>query len=312
MPSKSANRFNTDFKAVTLAAELIEQGEVDADKVIILPAGAEERAYAKEVRELGSYISAYRDRQMTSIRINREGLYDMLPEGLFHAPPQPSESLDEEGMIKDIATRREEEKHARAFFAPFEAELYHVRTIVELYESRLDKKSEYNELVNIFLTEWREFNCFDNKQMVMLMHVLPVIHEQRNNLPFISNVLGIMFQMPFKLQYHIKEAEPSSAAKALQTQLGQGTLGVNFIAGFVQEPEEELSITIGPLDAKQMLSFLPGTRSARALEVLLSYFIPLQTTYNIHYLAGPESQKLSLGPEEENSCLGVTTYLGIN
>ncbi|QXV65595.1 type VI secretion system baseplate subunit TssG [Mucilaginibacter sp. 21P] len=312
MPRRSANRFNTDFKAVTLAAELIEQGEVDADKLIILPVGPQERAYAKEVRELTTYRSAFRDREMTLIRINREGLYDMLPEGLFHAAPQPSESMDEEGMIKDISNRREEEKHARAFFAPFEAELYQIRTIVELYESRLDKKSDYDELVNIFLTEWREFDCFDNKQMIMLMHVLPVIHEQRNNLSFIGNVLGIMFQRPFNLQYRIREATASQEAMALQTKLGQGVLGVNFIAGFVQEPEEDLSITVGPLTAKQMLDFLPGTRSARALEVLLSYFIPLQTGYVTHYLAGPEAQKLSLGADQENSCLGVTTYLGVN
>lgn len=312
MPNKTANRFNTDFKAVTLAAELIEQGEVDADKIVILPVGAKERAYAKEVREVTTYRSAFRDRLMTAIRINREGLYDMLPEGLFHAAPQPSETLDEEGMIKDISTRREEEKHARAFFAPFEAELYQIRTIVELYESRLDKKSDYDELVNIFLTEWREFNCFDNKQMVMLMHVLPVIHEQRNNLSFISNVLGIMFQMPFDLRYRVKEAVVSPETKALQTKLGQGVLGVNFIAGFVQEPEEELSITVGPLTARQMLDFLPGTRSAKALEVLLSYFIPLQAGYTTHYLAGPEARKLSLGANQDNSCLGVTTYLGVN
>jgi len=234
----------------------------------------------------------------------------MLPEGLFHSPPKPSESLDEEGMIKDIAARREEEKQARAFFAPFEAELYHIRTIVELYESRLDKKSDYDELVNIFLTEWREFKCFTNKQMVILMHVLPVIHEQRNNLPFIGKILGIMFEMNFELEYRIKEASPSPATDALQTKLRQRVLGVSFIDGFVQEPEEELSITIGPLNAKEMLGFLPGTRTSKALEVLLSYFIPLQTGYVTHYVAGPEYQKFCLGPDQENSCLGVTTYLG--
>ena len=307
------NQIDTDFKAVTLAAELIEQGEVLADEVVILPIGPKKRAYAKEIAGISKYQSVYRNRQMLAININREGLYDMLPEGLFHQSPASSVMITEEEMVKDIATRREEEKQARLFFAPLETELYHIRTVVELYESRLDKKSDYDELVNIFLKEWREFKCFTNEQMVILMHVLPVIHEQRNNLTFIENVLSIMFKGHFDLQYQLK-SNKSSAAETVQmaTKLGAGILGVNFIAGNLNEHEEELTITIGPITAKQMLNYLPGTRTARALEVLLSYFIPLQATVSTNFVVEPDFQKLVLGFDQENSCLGFTTYLGTN
>lgn len=308
---KKPNQLDTDYKAVTLAAELIEQGLVNADGVIILPVGAQQRAYAKEIAEVSNYTSLYRNREMLAIHVNREGLYDMLPEGLFHQPPASSVMITEEAMIKDIVIRREEEKQARAFFAPLEAELYHIRTIVELYESRLDKKSTYHELVNIFLKEWEEFKCFNNEQMVILMHVLPVIHEQRNNLPFISNVLGIMFKTDFEIRYQLRNNSfASKELDQLETKLGEGVLGVNFIAGRVNEQEDDLVINIGPLTAGHMLEFLPGTRSAEALDVLLSYFIPLQTTVNTSYLVGPDDQKMVLGFEADNACLGFTTYLG--
>jgi type VI secretion system protein ImpH len=307
------NQIDTDFKAVTLAAELIEQGKVANDEVVILPIGPKKRAYAKEIDGITTYQSVYRNREMLAININREGLYDMLPEGLFHQSPASSVMITEEAMVKDIVARREEEKQARLFFAPLETELYHIRTVVELYESRLDKKSDYDELVNIFLKEWQEFKCFTNEQMVILMHVLPVIHEQRNNLAFIGNVLSIMFNNHFELQYELKST-PSSGAEsgALATKLGAGILGVNFIAGQLYEPEEELVITVGPVNAKQMLSYLPGTRTAQALEVLLSYFIPLQTTVSTSFMVEPDYQKTVLGFEQENSCLGFTTYLGSN
>jgi type VI secretion system protein ImpH len=307
------NQIDTDFKAVTLAAELIEQGDIAADSVVILPLGAKKRAYAKEISSINNYNSVYRNRQMLAININREGLYDMLPEGLFHQSPASSIMITEEAMIKDIVTRREEEKQARSFFAPFETELYHIRTVVELYESRLDKKSDYDELVNIFLKEWREFKCFTNQQMVILMHVLPVIHEQRNNLTFISNVLSIMFKGDFELRYEIKNAVTSTnETEHLATKLGAGILGVNFIAGQLFEPEEELIMTIGPVTASQMLNYLPGTRNAEALNVLLSYFIPLQTTVNTVFNVEADFKKTVLGFEQENSCLGFTTYLGSN
>jgi type VI secretion system protein ImpH len=168
-------------------------------------------------------------------------------------------------------------------------------------------------LVNIFLKEWREFKCFTNQQMVILMHVLPVIHEQRNNLSFISSVLSIMFHANFELLYELKSADPSTTeTNQLATKLGTGVLGVNFIVGQVFEPEEELLINIGPITANQMLNYLPGTRTAQALEVLLSYFIPLQTTVNTKYIVEPDYQKTVLGFEQENSCLGFTTYLGSN
>jgi type VI secretion system protein ImpH len=307
------NQLDTDFKAVTLAAELIEQGSAAADNVVVLPLGPKKRAYAKEIDSITSYTSAYRNRQMLAININREGLYDMLPEGLFHQSPASSVMITEGEMIKDIAARREEEKQARLFFAPLETELYHIRTVVELYESHVDKKSDYDELVNIFLKEWREFKCFTNEQMVILLHVLPVIHEQRNNLTFISNVLSIMFKGHFELQYELKSTNPSTAeTDRLATKLGTGILGVNFIAGQVYEPEEELVITIGPVTANQMLNYLPGTGTAQALEVLLSYFVPLQTTINTKFVVEPDYQKTVLGFEQENSCLGFTTYLGSN
>ncbi len=309
----SPNQLETDFKAVTLAAEIIEQGNATSDNVVILPLGPKKRAYAKEIDSITNYSSIYRNRPMLAININREGLYDMLPEGLFHKSPASSVMINEEAMIKDIVTRREEEKQARLFFAPFETELYHIRTVVELYENRIDKKSDYNELVDIFLKEWREFKCFTNQQMVILMHVLPVIHEQRNNLSFINSVLSIMFHADFELLYEFKSTKPLTAETGqLSTKLGAGVLGVNFIAGQVFEPEEELSINIGPVTANQMLNYLPGTRTAQALEVLLSYFIPLQTTVHTRYIVDPAYQKTVLGFEEVNSCLGFTTYLGSN
>jgi type VI secretion system protein ImpH len=307
------NQIDTDFKAVTLAAELVEQGKVAFDNFVILPLGPKKRAYAKEINEVTSYHSIYRNREMLAININREGLYDMLPEGLFHQSPASSVMITEEEMIKDIAIRREEEKQARLFFAPFETELYRLRTTIELYESRLDKKSDYDDLINIFLKEWKEFKCFTNAQMLILMHVLPVIHEQRNNIPFITNVLTIMFDAKFTLEYKFNNVNNSSLKQSnLQTTLGSGVLGVNLIAGRLTEPEEELVITIGPISASQMLKYLPGTPSAQALDVLMSYFIPLQTTVSSRFEVEPEYQKLVLGFDQDNACLGFTTYLGVN
>lgn len=311
MRIKKPNQIDTDFKATTIAAEIIENEMVNAGDVVILPKGPQKRAYAKEIAGITIDRKSEGKKPVTTIFINRDGFYDMLPEGLFHRPPASSVMITEEDMIKDIKARREEEKQTRRFFAPFEAEINYFKTLVEIYENRLDKKNEYDELINIFLKEWQEFECFTKKQMLILIHVLPVIHEQRNNIGFAGSIINMMFNVPVALHYKtVYPKQKNNTPSGGGTALGGGALGVNFIAGQVNEAEQKLMMNIGPVSATRMLEFLPGTNAAKAIDVLLSYFIPLGISTQFNLLADPASQKLVIGGAGANATLGYTTYLG--
>jgi hypothetical protein len=310
MKIKNPNLIDTDFKASVIAAEIIENELVAANDLVILPLGPQQRAFAKEIAGVTVSQTDITNKKILQVQINRDGLYDMLPEGLFHRPPASSLMITEEEMVKDIIDRRDEEKQTRRFFAPFEAEINHLKTLVELYENRLDKKNEYDDLINIFLKEWKEFSCFTNKQMLILIHVLPVIHEQRNNLDFISKVLTMLFKTPVSLSYKLAAIPGKKDLVGMQTSLGGAALGINFIAGQLIAPEEELQVTVGPISASKMIDFLPGERSAVCVDVLLSYFIPMQADTKINLLADAASQKLVVGTKHDNARLGYTTYLG--
>jgi type VI secretion system protein ImpH len=310
MKNKSPNKIDTDFKAVTIAAELIENDSIAINELLVLPVGPQKRAYDKEIAGITVKRSDSNDRLITYINVNRDGIYDMLPEGLFHKAPASSVMITEEDMIKDIKERRAEEKQARRFFAPFEAEINYLKTTIELYENRVDKKNEYDELINIFLKEWSEFACFTNKQMLILIHVLPIIHEQRNNIDFVSKVLSMMFKTPVELAYKIGYAKEKSDKTKTDTPAGGNILGVNFIAGNLAEPEECLQINIGPVSAAEMVKFLPGSNAVTAIDVLLSYFIPMQMGTQLNLISNTDSQKLVIGSKQANAILGYTTFLG--
>jgi type VI secretion system protein ImpH len=117
------NDLDTDFKVTTKVAELFENGHFEKDQVAILPIGAKQSAYAKEINGYSSYFSESMLKDCLIVEVNREGLYDMLPEGLFHVTPTRSSGLSDLEMIADVQIRRKEEKDARIFFMPFEAEL---------------------------------------------------------------------------------------------------------------------------------------------------------------------------------------------
>jgi type VI secretion system protein ImpH len=310
MKIKNPNLIDTDFKATVIAAEIVENELVGTDDVVILPVGPQQRAFAKEIAGVSVNQTDITNKKIIQVQVNRDGLYDMLPEGLFHKPPASSLMITEEEMVKDIVDRRDEEKQTRRFFAPFEAEINHLKMILELYENHLDKKNEYDDLINIFLKEWKEFSCFTNKQMLVLIHVLPVVHEQRNNLDFIGKILTMLFKTPASLGYKLVSASEKKDLIGLQTSLGKAALGIDFIAGQLIEPEEELHVALGPMSASKMTDFLPGEKSAICIDILLSYFIPMQTGVKINLLASAASKKLIIGVQQDNARLGYTTYLG--
>jgi hypothetical protein len=304
------NNLDTDFKVITKAAEMIENGEVEADQVMLLPMGGRKTAYAKDMGGHSVYYSESRHQDCLLIDLNREGLYDMLPEGLFHQPPTGSAGYSEEEMVEDVQRRRAEEKDARKFFMPFEAELNHLRTIVELYENRLDKRTSYNDLTRIFAAKWREFDLLDNEQGIIWMNLLPLINERRNDLSFLGELLSLLFKIPFSVTPKSGLMKTAAIADHMQFRLGSGNLGINTIIGASFSTDaEEIVIHIGPADTTRLIQFMPETPNAYLINLAISYLIPVETECTIELLAAEKDKVAALGADSNNSFLGFTVYL---
>lgn len=304
------NDLNTDFKAITKAAELIENGDFEPDQIAVLPIGGRQSAYAKDVGNYSFYYSDSKRKDCLVIELNREGLYDMLPEGLFHQPPTGSSGFSEQEMIEDVQVRRAEEKDARKFFMPFEAELNHLRTILELYENRLDKRTTYNDLTRIFGAEWKEFELLDNEQSIIWMHLLPLISEKRNDLDFLGQLLSLLFKVPVQAALNTKSLKRAPIEEKMQFKLGSGSLGIDSIIGnsFLTDGEEVI-ISVGPADTDKLVRFMPGTPSAYIIDLAVSYLLPVENEVSIKLVPNMENQVGALGAGSNNSFLGFTVYL---
>jgi len=304
------NELDTDYKATVKVAELLEYGDVDKEEVAILPVGAQRSAYAKDIHSYSVYYAGTVHKDRLTVQTNREGLYDMLPEGLFHVAPARSSGLSEVEMISDIQLRRNEEKDARRFFMPFETERYHMRTLLEWYENRLDKKTAYNDLSMIFGREWKEFELLDNAQRIVWMHLLPVIQQKRNDAPFIGSLLSVLFNIPVQVTVQLSAGIPVVVDDSMRCKMGGGALGGDMVIGnsFVCEGEE-MHIQIGPADSERLLNFLPGARYARLIDTVTDYLVPVETNIKIELVTSEEGRKGSLGAESANTILGYTVFL---
>lgn len=304
------NTLDTDFKAITRVAEMLEHGDIKSGEVVILPVGSKRSAYAKDISGYASYYAESMLKDCLVVEVNREGLYDMLPEGLFHATPARGASLSESEMMHEIQLRRGEEKDARKFFMPFEAELNHMRTLLEWYENRLDKKTSYNDLAEVFAAEWPEFSQLDSDQKIIWMHLLPFIHQKRNNLFFLGQLLSVLFNIQVEVVLSASTFAELPIAEELQFKMGGGALGTDTVIGssFLSD-QEEIMIYIGPADSSRLVSFLPGTAHALLLDKVISYLVPVETAVKIEMITPQEEKTGSLGSHSAHTFLGFTVYL---
>ncbi|MFC3561198.1 type VI secretion system baseplate subunit TssG [Pedobacter jamesrossensis] len=304
------NELFTDYRAVAKAADLIERNIIDADKIEVVPLGPDRRAFAKDIAASNIYYSENRRHNRIRISTNREGLYDMLPEGLFHRPPTGSAGMDEESMIKDIRERREEEKQARLFFTPFDAEINHVRIMTELYENKLDKKTTYSDLSRIFELGWEEFTLLNKEQSIIWMHLLPEIQQKRNDIGFASKVLTALFNLPIAVVDATPRLTGIEIAEDMQMRLGMSALGIDTIIGNHFMPEHETyTIDIGPTSPEELIRFIPGQKNRDILDMAVSYLMPVDAEVNIELLTATDFQETLLSSTGGSAYLGYTVYI---
>ncbi|HEY0271777.1 MAG TPA: type VI secretion system baseplate subunit TssG [Chitinophaga sp.] len=303
----NTNNFNTDYKAAVLAAEMVEAG-VDIHQLFIWPVGGGQRNFSKDILSIDWYapLTGYKD--FICIKSSREGLYDMLPEGLFHPPVPYASTRSPEEVIDQIRLHKQQEKEARQFFLPLEAELNLFRILIELQENKIDKKNIYNDLVEIFRPGWDIFALLDAQQANVFLHMIPFLHHAKGNLERLQNLAGLLLQVPIRIALR-----PAGAAAfdGGGCGLGESVLGVDMVSGAVfNEGDDAVEITIGPLPVAQALTFYNGTRADKILRMLVGYFVPADVDVSVKVEILPGERAMVLGEQEATAVLGFSSFLG--
>ena len=122
------------------------------------------------------------------ISVKRNGLYDILPEGLFH-PIDRFENIGaneyKERFIEEVEQQQLEESNARAFFAAIDTSLIELSAIVAQYK---DKYSD-NGVVGRIICDRLPENYRENRFVIRTMAYIPHCHTIRGNKPLLSLML---------------------------------------------------------------------------------------------------------------------------
>lgn len=302
-----ANTIDSDYKSELVAASLVEQG-YNLDRIVIIREGASRRGFAKDIESLNVQFSQNDLLDYLYIKANKEGIYDILPEGLFHQSTYTKKNKDKEDVLDDIKLHRQKEFFARMFFRPFEIEVDRMLIEANLFETRYDKKISNPNFINIFVPYWPILKLLKRKQAIFFMHAISVLHKVRNRYDEIEISMSSILDVPIK----IKEVKmpAKEASRYFESKIGETYLGEDWVLGkCFDDGKYDLRITIGPLSAKEMEYFLETATGNTIFDYLCKLFLPGDIFVEKEFIILPKDAEFVLSNDERVTYLGINTFI---
>ena len=298
------NNMPIDLRAEVIIADLIDLG-LDPDDAIVSPVGLGKRSFSNDVLS-SKWIENKTDKELLFIYVSREALYDALPEGLFHQPKLKKTFRSTTEMIDMVKQGKEEEEDSRKFFAPYEQEFYRQRIEIESQERITLSQLKDNSKSDLFIEFWHLNEELDNRQLSIMLNLLPLTYKIAGDFNFMAQ----SFENVLNAKVRINEIEPVRRewAENNMMRLGESSLGVNLVLGNTfNDGEPAVELTIGPLKDHNVLDFVPGGKSLKAIDILLEYFMPVEIDVKLKILVDESTFNFTLN-DSKNSCrLGFNT-----
>lgn len=307
LSQRTTNSLDSDYKAEVVAASLIEQG-IDPDYVAIVRKGIARRGISKEVEEVYQQFSDYDLLEYLCIDANKEGMYDMLPQGIFHQPINKYKTKDKEDIMEEIRIHRAEEFFARKFFHLFE--LITDRTLTEayLFEIKYDRKTSHPEFTNLFNQYWPILKVLTLKQGVFFMHVIPLLHQIRSHYGNMEQAFSLILDVPVKITEIRLPAK--KAKKNFESNIGESEMGVDFVLGKqFDDAIYDLKLTIGPISSDIMKNYLETAKGYKILEELCEIFLPAHAFAVYDFIIDPQDSEFILSDDTRSTYIGINSFI---
>ncbi len=278
---------HTTQKIEALLLQYLKEGK-NIDDFIISPIGIYNRSLNQEVANI-SPIKNPVEKTYTGkskIEVHREGLYDALPEGVFHDIVQSEEDIEQR-----ISEKREAE--ARQFFLPFEQEFYRVRLRIEQFERALiDGHKTYFDTQK-YSSLWSINPDLSFDEQYKLTQILPLIPHIVGDLELTEEC----FQLLLGLSVELMQLPPKSSSikHSLGGILGKTNLGSNSILGTNHyDGNTLLRLTIQDIPSEELANYLQKGKHTTFLQTICSYLIPIDTDLEIQFSIKEKNDKAKL------------------
>ncbi len=291
-----------DLKAEVYISEVMENSDIDFTDVDIFNQSTFSRGFRRDIIniQLDAFHSAHDKLQLN---LSRNGLYDILPEGLFHDPLKTTNKL---GYSEIRSLNKQHEKEARSFFNPIENEFFIQKVHIEQKERELI--NEFTNLKNDFLLKfWNLDPTIPSEYSIKLLQLLPFAHKISGNLKLTEVCLGSILGE----KVNIRRSDKTVSENIDNTQTNN-ELGIDFILDLQKTSVAypHITLTIGPISKKNVNKYIPGSLTQKFISIFCDYFIPIEMTIDTKTeFRSTREQSFVLNNETNNSIMGLSTIL---
>ncbi len=292
--AQTINKLQINLKAEVIGSLLSNIG-IDKTSIQSNYTSSFNRSYRND-----TYKAKYNSENDTlDLFISRNGLYDMLPEGLFHPEIiENNKKISVKNLLESHKKQKKEESEARLFFKPFENHIFQFFIKIEDKEKNLINNS--HEFRSFFMQFWGLESWIKDEQFVFMLHILPYSKNIKGNINRITQLLSHHLQKEISFNRGWKEIHLSKHTKQQDLILGQ-----NFIIGNTSDQLPCIEFNIYNISDQELHEYSKNGYYYKFISLYFEYLLPIELEYEINIKPNYKQAKNNFG------ILGHSTTLQI-
>jgi hypothetical protein len=281
---KKGKIYNADsyknLKGESLCAELLENG-IKYQNLSVFHESGFRRRFKDDIEKVAIDEDHYTDQFLFSIYINREGIYDKLPEGLFHQSKGSANNRTVEKMVLEHKQFKEEEKQARKFFSPFELEFFSYSVEVEQEERKLLRSMLSGDFTQTFYDFWEIDQEIPKELSSVMVQVMPWANMIKGNLKTTAKVLELILHRKIEVKETIVDTQN---ANGIGFMLNESCLCIDTILGNqYNESSVRWTFNILNLTAEDLKYYQENKVFKKFMNRFEEIFIPLEVEVSFQF-----------------------------
>lgn len=290
-----------DLKAEFIASSLLENA-IPAEQILLRPLGDFKRRSHHDIEDTRELeIGNFKGQVIAS---NRSGIYDHLPEQLFHLPSSASLNSVKK-KVDEIRLQREKEQKSRLFFLPLEQEFFLNRVSLARLEQRAWELAPDSGLLDELKSFWQAPASLDESVFVQLLPFLPLVSENRGNLDKAAEIMSVALRLPVGIRtvFGLKYYYESNAG------MGDALLGADTsLGGELDTYLPQINVDIEVPDPTGLDKYLHNKNFDTLVNWLLGWFIPVEYDFAVSLKLPADTSAFTLASDEGFSVpLGYAT-----
>ncbi len=264
---------HTYLKAEAFFAEMIANG-LSFNETRVVYNSNFKKSYRNEIDSVRIVKNKETNTSEMELVLNRDGIYDRLPEGMFHQSKGNSKTATTAQMSEEYRRFKEEEKMARKFFQPIEQELFRYATLVEQEELNLAFGVLNGDIKNELASFWNIPDGLPAEPVNRLVQIMPWVKMIKGEIVQTAKALELILDKP--VRFEALEIFDHQINKDLNCaffeELGIDTvLGGNFC-----EPTLGWKFVIENISNNEIADYRSGSSYGKLLKHFEEILIPLQ------------------------------------